>query len=575
MTEFDLLIRGGTVVDGNGAAARTADVAVRDGVIVEVGRVGGRGAREIDAAGALVAPGFVDVHTHYDGQAVWDSRMQPSSWHGVTTVVMGNCGVGFAPVAPKNREMLIDLMEGVEDIPGTALYEGLSWEWETFGEYLDTLAARPRDMDIATQVPHAALRFESMGERAAAFAAATEDEIAHMSALATEAIRAGALGFTTSRTLNHKSRGGTLTPVYGSEAAELTRIAAAIGELNAGVLQLITDWEDVEEDFALLRQIVGASRRPLTVSLVQFGDRPDIYRAVLSQLTKANDDGYPIKAQVAPRSTGILLGLQCTLNPFSANKVWQSIAHLPVAEQAARMADPAMKAAILDAQTDDKIHNVPGGLRIDRFERMYEFAAVPDYEPAPEDSVAARAARAGRTAADLAYDIIIGDEGRAMMSQPFTNYAFGNLDAVHEMLVHEHTIPGLSDGGAHVSSICDGSFPTTLLQLWARDRATDRLDVEFVVQRQCRDTARALGLNDRGVLAPGYKADVNVIDLDNLRLLNPTVRFDLPAGGRRLLQRAEGYRHTFVSGVETYSDGAETGELPGRLVRGEQTAKVA
>ncbi|ONH31660.1 N-acyl-D-amino-acid deacylase family protein [Pseudofrankia asymbiotica] len=570
MPAFDLVIRSGTVVDGTGNAARVADVAVRDGVVVDVGRVEGRGAREIDADGAVVAPGFVDVHTHYDGQAVWDGRMQPSSWHGVTTVVMGNCGVGFAPVAPENRQMLIELMEGVEDIPGTALHEGLNWEWETFEEYLRTLERRPRDLDVAAQVPHAALRFAAMGERAAARQAATGDEVAVMARLAAEAIRSGALGFTTSRTINHKSVAGTLTPVYGSQGDELTAIAAAVGRTGTGVLQLITDFDDVDEDFALMRRMVAASGRPLTVSLVQFGSRPRLYSVVLEHLARANEDGYAIRAQVAARSMGMLLGLQCTLHPFVTNRVWRSISHLPVAEQAARMADPGLKAEILRAQTDEKLQNVPGGLRIDRYDIMYEFDEVPDYEPAREDSIAARAARAGRTPEDLSYDLLIKDSGRSMIFQPFTNYADGNLDAVREMLAHDHTLPGLSDGGAHVASICDGSFPTTLLQLWTRDRDRDRLDLPFVIRRQCRETAVAVGLEDRGLLASGYKADINIIDMDNLRLLNPTVRYDLPAGGRRLLQRAEGYLHTFVSGVETYTDGEETGELPGRLVRGAQ-----
>jgi N-acyl-D-aspartate/D-glutamate deacylase len=575
VSKGDLVVRGGTVVDGTGGAPRRADVAVRDGVVVEVGRVDRRGAREIDADGAVVAPGFVDVHTHYDGQAVWDSHLQPSSWHGVTTVVMGNCGVGFAPVAPVHRQMLIELMEGVEDIPGTALHEGLRWEWESFGEYLDTLERRPRDIDIAAQVPHAALRFDAMGERAAAFGAATDAEIEKMARLAKEAIIAGALGFTTSRTINHKSKSGTLTPVYGSQGNELTAIAAAVGETSTGVLQLITDFDDLDEDFDLMRRMVAVSGRPLTVSLVQFGGRPRLYREVLARITRANADGHPIRAQVAARSMGMLLGLQCTLNPFVTNPVWKSIAHLPVAGQAARMADPEMRTAILAAQTDEKLPNVAGGLRTDRYDIMYEFTEFPDYEPPPEDSIAARAAREGRIPEDVAYDILIQDDGRRLIYQPFTNYADGNLDAVREMLAHQCTIPGLSDGGAHVASICDGSFPTTLLQLWTRDRDYARLDLPFVVRRQSRETALAVGLKDRGLLRPGYKADLNVIDLDNLRLHSPMVSYDLPAGGRRFLQRADGYRHTIVSGVETYADGQETGELPGRLVRGPTSRSAA
>ena len=555
-------------MDGTGAEPRTADVAVTDGVIVEVGSLDGRGRREIDADGAVVAPGFVDIHTHYDGQVVWDSRLQPSSWHGVTTVVMGNCGVGFAPVTAGHRDMLIELMEGVEDIPGTALHEGLTWEWETFGEYLDVLERLPRDLDVAAQVPHAALRFEAMGSRAAAFEAATEDEIAHMARLAKEAIEAGALGFTTSRSINHKSKSGTVTPIYGTEAGELTQIAAAVGQTGTGVLQLITDYPDLDEDFALMRSMVAASGRPLSVSLVQFRDRPDLYREVLDHITTANRDGYPIRAQVAARSMGMLLGLQCTLHPFIANPAWRSLSHLPVSEQAARMATQEVRAAVLAAQTDEKLPNIPGGMRFDRLDILYEFGDEPDYEPTGQDSVQARAERARVPAIEFVYDLMIRDEGRTIFFQPFINYAYGSLDAVREMLAHEHTVPGLGDGGAHVGAICDASFTTTLLQYWVRDRDRGRLDLPFIVQRQARDTARAVGLLDRGELRPGFKADLNVIDMDGLTLRSPIMKFDLPAGGRRLLQRAEGYRHTIVSGVETYRDGEATGSLPGGIIRG-------
>jgi N-acyl-D-aspartate/D-glutamate deacylase len=568
MPEFDLVVRSGTVVDGSGSEPRTADVAVTDGVIVEVGRVGGRGRREIDANGAVVAPGFVDIHTHYDGQAVWDSRLQPSSWHGVTTVVMGNCGVGFAPVTPGHRNMLIELMEGVEDIPGTALHEGLSWEWETFGEYLDVLERRPRDLDVATQVPHAALRFEAMGSRAAALEPATEDEIAHMARLAADAIGAGAVGFTTSRSINHKTKSGTVTPVYGTETRELTEIAAAVGRTGAGVLQLITDYPDLDDDFALLRAMSAASGRPLSVSLVQFNDRPELYRAVLDRIVAANRDGCNIRAQVAARSMGMLLGLQCTLHPFITNPVWRSLSHLPVSEQAARMATPEIKAAVIAAQTDEKLPNIAGGMRFDRLDILYELADEPNYEPTAQDTIQARAKRAGVPALEFVYDLTVRNQGRTIFYQPFTNYAYGSLDAVHEMLTHPYTIPGLGDGGAHVGAICDGSFTTTLLQHWVRDRDHDRLELPFVVQRQSRDTARAVGLLDRGELAPGFKADLNVIDMDALALRSPTVSFDLPAGGRRFLQRAEGYRHTIVSGVETYTDGEATDSLPGRIIRG-------
>lgn len=573
MAEFDLVIRRGTVVDGNGGPPRQADVAVHEGVIVAVGEVAGRGTREIDAERLFVGPGFVDIHTHYDGQAVWDDRLQPSSWHGATTVVTGNCGVGFAPVKPQDRDKLIGLMEGIEDIPGTVLHEGLDWSWETFGEYLDVLEARPHDIDLATQVPHAALRFWAMGDRAAALEPATKDEIAEMAQLAKEAIEDGAIGFTTSRTINHKSRSGEVTPVYGSEADELTAISAAVGETGKAVLQLITDFPDLDEDFALMRSMVQASGgAQLSVSLLQKREDPYQYRDVLDYITKANEDGLPIHAQVGSRALGVLLGLECTLHPFFLNPVWQTISHLPVAEQAERMADPQMRAAILAAQTDEVAQNLPGGMRIHRYDAMYELDEFPNYEPEAKDSIQSRAERAGRAPDDVVYDILIKDGGRGMIQQPFSNYFEGNLDATREMLTHPHTVPGLADGGAHVGALCDSSATSTLLQHWVRDRPHGRLPIEWVFQRHSRDTARAVNLNDRGLLAPGYRADIVVVDLAGLRIHRPEVHYDLPGGGRRLQQRVDGYRHTFVNGVETYRDGVPTGALPGRLVRGARDA---
>jgi N-acyl-D-aspartate/D-glutamate deacylase len=569
MAEHDLVVRGGSVLDGNGGPARTADVAIDGDRVVEVGRVAGSGRREIDADGAVVAPGFVDIHTHYDGQATWESRLQPSSWHGVTTVVAGNCGVGFAPALPEHRDRLIDLMEGVEDIPGIALHEGLRWNWLSFPEYLDVLDDRHYDVDLATQVPHAALRVHAMGRRAAAHEEASAEEVALMAELAAEAVRAGAVGFSTSRTLNHKSIDGELTPSYGLGAAELVAIARAIGGTGTGVLQLVSDFPDPEAEFALIREMVLASGRPLSFSLVQFPQDPGRHRAVLDMVDQAQAADLPIKAQVAARAVGLLLGLENTLNPFMTNPVWRQLDGLTPPEQAARMREPDVRARILQAHTGEKDRGRLGGTLIQRFELMYELADPPDYEPPRSDSVADRAAREGREPVELAYDIVAGG---GMLYLPSLNYAQGNLDDVHGMLLHPHALPGLSDGGAHVGTICDGSFPTTLLQHWTRDRAGARLELPYVVQRQSRDTARAVGLLDRGVLEPGYRADLNVIDMDRLRLRRPEMHADLPAGGRRLLQRAEGYLHTVVAGRETYADGVETGELPGRLVRGERAA---
>jgi N-acyl-D-aspartate/D-glutamate deacylase len=571
---FDLVIRGGTVVDGNGGPPRSADVGITGGIVVDVGQGLGRGRREVSADGAVVTPGFVDIHTHYDGQASWDERLLPSSWHGVTTVVMGNCGVGFAPATPGHRQRLIDLMEGIEDIPGTALHAGLSWDWETFDEYLRSLTARPHDIDLATQVPHAALRVHVMGDRALAGEPATPDDVIAMARLARAGVESGALGFTTSRTLNHRSVTGELTPTYDTDVAELAGIASELGAAGQGVLQLVADFLDVEADLDVILAMARASGRPVSVSLVQFPLRPVAYREVLSRLAAANEAGLQVRAQVAARAVGLLMGLPCTLHPFMANPVWSDVAGLPLAEQARVMRDPAFKTAVLAAQTDAKNRNLIGGRLIHKYELMYELTDPPEYEPDPSDSIAARAAREGRTGADLVYDIITRDDGRAMVYVMSSNYVSGNLDAVHEMLAHPCTLPGLSDGGAHVGTISDGSFPTTLLAHWARDRR-DRFPVEYIVQRQARDTARAVGLDDRGVLAPGYRADVNVIDFGRLRLRRPEMRFDLPGGGRRLLQRAEGYLHTFVRGEETYAGGEPTDALPGRLVRGAQPTPAA
>ncbi|WP_214406567.1 N-acyl-D-amino-acid deacylase family protein [Pseudonocardia lacus] len=569
MAEHDLVVRGGSVLDGNGGAARTADVAIDGERIVEVGRVAGTGRREIDADGAVVAPGFVDIHTHYDGQATWESRLQPSSWHGVTTVVSGNCGVGFAPALPEHRDRLIDLMEGVEDIPGIALHEGLRWNWLSFPEYLDVLEARHYDVDLATQVPHAALRVHAMGRRAAAHEEATGEEVALMAELAAEAVRAGALGFSTSRTLNHKSIDGELTPSYGLGAAELVAIARAIGETGTGVLQLVSDFPEPEQEFALIREMVGASGRPLSFSLVQFPHDLDRHRRVLAMVDQAWADGLPVRAQVAARAVGVIMGLENTLNPFMTNPVWRQLAELTPGEQAARMREPDLRARILRAHTGEADRNRLGGRLIQRFEYMFELADPPDYEPPVSQNIAARARREGREPVELAYDIVAAG---GMLYLPSLNYARGDLDDLHEMLLHPHVLPGLSDGGAHVGTICDGSFPTTLVQHWTRDRAGARLELPYVVQRQARDTARAVGLLDRGVLEPGYRADLIVMDVDGMRLHRPEMRADLPAGGRRLLQRADGYRYTVVAGRVTYVDGRETDALPGRLIRGARPA---
>ena len=570
MASHDLVIRGGTVADGTGAPTRTADVAIDGGVITDVGRVGGDARRTIDADGLLVTPGFVDIHCHYDGQASWGERMIPSSWHGVTTVVAGNCGVGFAPVRPADHDRLIELMEGVEDIPNAVLQEGLTWGWQSFPEFMDSLDGRPFDVDVAVQVPHGALRLHVMGERGARREVATAADIRAMAKIAREGIEAGALGFTTSRTLNHRTSKGELTPTLTAEADELVGIAKAIGETGKGVLQGVSDFADVDAEFALFRRMAAESGRPLSFSLVQV--RGDTYRRQLELLTAANADGVPMTGQVAPRPVGIMLGLQCTLHPLLTNRVYREIGELPLAERVARLRDPAFKARVLEEDASPRNGSRSGARVIDAFGRMFELADPPDSEPDPDASLAARAAREGRRPLDLAYDVLLGDGGRAFLYFPFLNYADGNLDAVGEMLVHPNTVIGLGDGGAHLGTICDASFPTTLLTLWARDRERGRLELPFVVERQTRATARTVGLLDRGVLAPGYRADVNLIDFERLTARRPEIRHDLPAGGKRLVQAADGYVATLVAGEVTYEHGRPLGPLPGRLVRGPRRA---
>ena len=572
----DLVIRGGQLADGDGGPLREADVAVRQGRIVAVGAVQATGVQEIDARGLLVTPGFVDIHTHYDGQATWDNHLQPSSWHGVTTAVMGNCGVGFAPVQAGHRERLVELMEGVEDIPGAALHEGLSWQWESFAEYLDALDQRPHDMDIAAQLPHGALRVYVMGERGARLEPATADDRARMRALAAQAVRAGAIGFTSSRSMNHRSIKGEPTPSLRASEDELMAIALGLRDAGRGVLQFISDFNvpSMAEEFAMLTRLVQASGRPLSISLAQVHAAPQVWRRLLDHVSQANARGLPITAQVAPRPIGVLLGLQGSRNLFSACPGYRAIAALPLAERMARLQQPALRAQLVHELTHAAAQ--PDGVRdplvprLAAFNRIYTFGDPPDYEPPPERALTAIAQRLGQSPAEVAYDLMLQDGGRALLYAPFANYADGHLDACAEMLAHPHTVPGLGDGGAHVSIICDGSFPTTMLSHWGRDRAHGRFDIGWLVKRQTADTARAVGLLDRGRVAPGLKADLNVIDLARLKLRAPEMAADLPAGGRRLLQRAEGYVATVVSGVVVSREGEATGALPGRLVRGPQ-----
>jgi N-acyl-D-aspartate/D-glutamate deacylase len=568
----DLVIRGGNVADGLGGALVEADVAVQNGTIAAVGKIAGSGREEIDARGLLVTPGFVDIHTHYDGQATWDAQLAPSSWHGATTIVMGNCGVGFAPVRKSDHERLIELMEGVEDIPGAALHEGLSWSWNSFGEYLDAVAARPHDIDICAQLPHGALRVFVMGERGARLEPATEGDIAEMRVLAAEAMRAGAIGFSTSRTLNHRTVKGDPTPSLRASEAELTGIAMGLADAGSGVIELISDFDtpDLDTEFAMIRRLVERSGRPLSLSLAQTPRNPESWRDILGLIESASRDGLEIRGQVAPRPIGLLLGLQGSLNPFSGHPAFMAIRDKSLAEKLAIMRDPSFRAGLLGESCVRKEM-----ARLSGFERVFQLGDPPDYEPPQSRSLAYLAAAQNRAPADLAYDLLLEDDGRKFLFLPFANYAHFNLDACGEMIAHRDTIMGLGDGGAHVGIISDGSYPTYLLAHWGRDRAHGRFDVGWLVKRQTSDTARAVGLHDRGIIAPGMKADLNVIDFDRLRVSTPTMAYDLPAGGKRLLQGAEGYVATIVSGNISYREGQATGALPGKLVRGPQAAPAA
>jgi N-acyl-D-aspartate/D-glutamate deacylase len=561
----DLVIRGGTIVDGSGGKPFEADVAIREGRIAEVGRVTASGAQEIDARGKLVTPGFIDVHTHYDAQATWGSQITPSSWNGVTTALIGNCGVGFAPCKADQRDMLVKLMEGVEDIPEVVLTAGIPWNWETFPQFLDALAARRFDMDVATQVPHAAVRVYVMGKRGAEREPATPEDRAAMARLAAEGIRAGALGFSTSRTIAHKTLAGEHTPTLHAAEAELVEIGRAVGATGAGWMQVISDFDDPDEEFALLRRVAAAAGRPMTISLLQRESRPKLWRQLLDHIESANAAGTRIVGQVMSRPIGVMLGLEISQNPFIGRPSYQAVAHLPFAGRLAAFRDPDFRARILAEETADPILKH----RLNTWDRIFPLNDPPDYEPAPEASVAAMAAERGQDAAAFCYDMLLEKNGKTILYRPIINYSDTTLDAVQTMMQHEHTIMGLGDGGAHVSIICDASCPTTTITHWTRDRTRGgKLPLEWIIKRLSHDGAAALGMKDRGLIATGLKADINVIDHGRLTAHAPEVLYDLPSGGRRLVQRTEGYEATIVAGVPVQLHGEATGALPGRLVRG-------
>src|SRR5215469_15188466 len=562
----DIVIRGGTVADGRGGDLYEADIAIKDGRISEVGKVLGKGREEIDAKGKLVAAGFVDVHTHYDGQVTWSQDITPSSQNGVTTAVMGNCGVGFAPCRPDDHLRLIQLMEGVEDIPEPVLSAGIPWSWESFPDYMNWLSKRNFVIDIGAQLPHAALRVYVMGERGARRDPSTPEDNKAMAQLAREAVRAGALGFSTSRTLNHRTSTGDFTPTLKAGEDELTAIAAAMHGEGRSVLQFVLDLSTIHEDLPMMLRVAENTKCPITFSITQNDKAPQRWRQTLAEINQAAARGLQITAQIAARPVGLLLGLELSRNPFQTHPSYKAIAHLPLAERVARLRQPETRTAILRENataTDDPLFFRPN------YDKMYLLGNPPDYEQPPENTLGARARRECKRPEELAYDAMLTDDGRGMLYVPFLNYSEGNLDATREMLCDPRSVPGLSDGGAHCGIICDASFPTYLLTHWTRDRTRgEKLSIPFVIAAQSRKTALSVGLSDRGVIAKGYKADINVIDYDRLHLHPPKVHYDLPVGGRRLLQQVDGFDATIVSGVVTRRCGSATGARPGKLLRG-------
>jgi len=567
----DMVIRGGTIVDGTGRAAFEGDVAVDGGRIASVGGRAGPGREELDARGKLVTPGFVDIHTHYDGQATWDPVLAPSSWHGVTSIVMGNCGVGFAPAAPDRREWLIGLMEGVEDIPGTALAEGIDWQWESFPEYLDALERLPRTVDVGTHVPHGAVRAYVMGERGARNEAATPADIEAMARIVEDGLRAGALGFSTSRTMLHRAVDGEVVPGTFASRDELLGIGEGIARAGHGVFEMASDLNPCAEEFAWMTDLSKRTGLPVSFALLQSPLDDEGWRDQLRRTEAANADGARVTAQVALRGTGIVMNWRTSVHPFVTRASWKAIAGKPWDEQLRALRDPAFRARLLSDSIErpDVDVGALADLLLHGWALQFPLGDEPDYEPAREHSVAALAAARGCEPQAFAYDAMTADEGRGFLYLPILNYADGHLDHVRELLHHPATVVSLSDGGAHCGVICDAASPTFMLTHWARDRRRGpTIPLELAVRRQTADTAAMYGLFDRGRLLPGLLADLNVVDFDRLRLHKPYIAYDLPAGGRRLLQTADGYVATVKSGAITFRDGRATGARPGKLIRG-------
>jgi N-acyl-D-amino-acid deacylase len=577
--QYDLVIRGGLVVDGTGAEPRRADVAVTDGVIVAVGEVAGRGREEIEAAGLLVTPGFIDLHTHYDGQAIWSSRLNPSSQHGVTTVVMGNCGVGFAPCRPADRGLLVATMEGVEDIPGVVMTEGLTWDWETFPEYLDALDAHRRDIDVAVFVPHSPVRVYVMGERGANREPATDADLAAMDAIIREAIKAGAVGFASSRTAIDRRSDGALVPSFEVAERELVMAGQAVKAAGGAVMQIIPELGlgggALEDEWGLLERVTEEVGLPMTYTTAQSRSMPGRWERMLGMSDAANvTTGGLFRPQYFPRPVGMLASFDLTSNPFLHCPSYKALAHLPLAERIVELRKPDVRARILSEEPDEAL--LPLTLQARRFDSMYPLSDPPNYEPDPATSIVAQARRLGLTPEEVAYDLLLENDGKAMLIVTIANYADENLDFMFRFFDNPSAVMGLGDGGAHYGLICDSSYPTFVLTHWTRDRAGRQISLGQAVKAMSSQPAAVVGLRDRGVIAPGYKADLNVIDHAALQLHAPRITDDLPAGGRRLDQTASGYRWTIVAGQVVSRNDQPTGALPGRLVRGAQSpAKVA
>ncbi|TRW82792.1 amidohydrolase family protein [Mycolicibacterium sp. 018/SC-01/001] len=573
---YDLIIRGGTVVDGLGGEPFVADVAVRNGVITEV-RPGitESATREIDATGLLVTPGFVDLHTHYDGQAIWSDRLTPSSAHGVTTAVMGNCGVGFAPCRADDHDVLVDLMAGVEDIPGVVMVDGLPWHWETFPEFLDAVDARPHDIDVAAFLPHSPLRVYVMGRRGVEREPATPEDLAMMRKLAAEAVQAGALGFASSRLTLHKSESGHPIPSYDAGYAEIEAIARGVDDAGGGLIQFVPDLMagDYEPALRTVFDVAADVGLPVTFTLAIGNAGDPFFLEALRMVEKANGNGGRISAQIFPRPIGLMLGLELSGNPFVMYPSYQAIAGLPLAERVAQMRRPEVRDRILNDRPVSDGH--PLMFAAQAWDYMFPLADPPNYEPAPQDSIGARARARGVAPAEEAYDRLLDDDGTAMLLVTLANFRDGSLDTVAELIRRDDVVLGLGDGGAHYGMICDASFPTYMLTHWVRDRPTGRLSVADAVRELTSVPASVAGLADRGRIAVGYKADLNVIDADALRLHRPVVVADLPAGGRRLDQSADGYVATIVSGQVIAENGVPTEARPGTLIRGRRQAPNA